>query len=92
MDEKTNTIKRVLARKEIILSAGVIDSPKLLMLSGIGPSKDLKKVGIEVISDLPVGMNLHDHVAIIPLSISLNRMSTSLQVKTIEKKIIIERR
>lgn len=52
----------VRARKEVILSAGAIGSPHLLMLSGIGPAAQLKKAGIPVVADLPVGQNLHDHL------------------------------
>ncbi|GBN92093.1 Glucose dehydrogenase [FAD, quinone] [Araneus ventricosus] len=51
-----------LARREVIVSAGSVNSPQLLMLSGIGPKKQLKKFGIPVIADLPVGENLQDHV------------------------------
>jgi choline dehydrogenase len=48
---------------EVILSAGTINSPQLLMLSGIGPVDELSKHGITVIHPLPgVGQNLHDHV------------------------------
>ena len=56
---------RVYANCEIILSAGAIQSPQLLMLSGVGPKKHLKKIRIPLIQDLPgVGRNLQDHVAI----------------------------
>jgi len=53
----------VKASKEVILSAGSIASPQLLMLSGIGPEKHLREMGISSIVDLPVGKNLQDHVA-----------------------------
>lgn len=54
----------IMARKEVILSAGAVNSPQLLMLSGIGPDKHLKELGIKTIADLPVGDNLMDHVAL----------------------------
>jgi choline dehydrogenase len=53
----------VAAYREVILCAGAVGSPQLLMLSGIGPGKDLTALGIEVIADLPgVGANLQDHL------------------------------
>lgn len=62
--------------KEVILSAGAINSPHLLMLSGIGPRKDLKKVGIPVIQDLKVGYNLQDHMALSTLAFLVNESIT----------------
>lgn len=55
--------RRINANKEVILSAGVIGSPHLLMLSGIGEAEHLEQHSIAVVKDLPgVGQNLHDHV------------------------------
>ena len=48
---------------EIILAAGAVGSPHLLMLSGIGPKEHLKEHGIDCVADLPVGENLQDHPA-----------------------------
>jgi choline dehydrogenase len=56
-------LERVRARREVVLCAGAIDTPKLLMLSGIGAADDLRMHGIAVIADLPgVGSNLQDHL------------------------------
>jgi len=55
--------QRIHARREVILCAGALGSPQLLLASGIGPAQDLKKAGIEVQHDLPgVGKNLQDHL------------------------------
>ena len=49
---------------EVVLSGGAVNSPQLLMLSGIGPAAHLREIGVEVVRDLPgVGENLHDHPA-----------------------------
>ena len=53
------------ARREVIVSGGAINSPQLLLLSGIGPAADLHGFGIAIRHDLPgVGENLHDHQGI----------------------------
>ncbi|MEP3295483.1 MAG: GMC family oxidoreductase N-terminal domain-containing protein [Pseudoruegeria sp.] len=53
----------VTARREVILCAGALQSPQLLMLSGIGNAHQLRTHGIDVVHNLPdVGMNLHDHI------------------------------
>jgi choline oxidase len=52
-----------LARRDIVVAAGAIDTPRLLMLSGLGPADHLREVGIEPVVDLPgVGSNLADHL------------------------------
>ncbi len=57
------TTQSAIARKEVILCGGPINSPQLLMLSGIGPAAHLRDLGIKVICDLPgVGQNLQDHL------------------------------
>ena len=56
-------IQRVLAKREVIVSAGAFQSPQLLLLSGIGPGKDLHRHGIPLVHDSPeVGRNLQDHL------------------------------
>src|SRR5690606_4452047 len=57
--------KVIRAGREVILAASSINSPKLLMLSGIGPAAHLQEHGIEVVADRPgVGANLQDHLEI----------------------------
>ena len=54
----------ILARREVILSAGAVGSAFILLLSGIGPVQHLRDAGIEIRADLPVGKNLQDHIAV----------------------------
>lgn len=75
IDPKTRTVTgvefvrngkpgRVRVTKEVVISGGAVNSPQLLLLSGVGPAEHLQSVGVPVIHDLPgVGRNLHNHVA-----------------------------
>lgn len=74
---------RVYAKREVILAAGAIGSPHLLMLSGVGPDEELNRVNIPIIHSSPgVGRNLQDHIAVgglafqidAPISIVMKRM------------------
>ncbi|ADZ71992.1 choline dehydrogenase [Polymorphum gilvum] len=61
--ERGGRIRTARARREVILSASAVNSPKLLMLSGVGPAANLTEHGIEVVADRPgVGDNLQDHL------------------------------
>ncbi|XP_028043361.1 glucose dehydrogenase [FAD, quinone]-like [Bombyx mandarina] len=81
----------VLARKEVILSAGPIASPQLLMLSGVGPKEHLTSMGIPVLKDLPVGKTLYDHISFPALIFELNTTDVSLnENKMLNAKSAIE--
>lgn len=60
--DKNGSQRTIRAGKEVILSAGFVGSAQLLMLSGVGHAQHLRDHGIQVVADLPVGDNLHDHM------------------------------
>ena len=63
--ERGGSIVEAQAAREVILSAGAIGSPQVLMLSGVGPASDLQHLNIPVVCDLPgVGQNLQDHLSV----------------------------
>lgn len=70
--EKGGKKYTVKAKREVILSAGAINSPQLLMLSGIGPRNHLSAKNITTLFDLPVGYNLQDHWALGGLTFVIN--------------------
>ncbi len=64
--KKNNQLVQVYASREVILSAGTLQSPQLLMLSGVGDAQQLHKLNIPLVKDLPgVGKNLQDHLDLI---------------------------
>ena len=67
------TRRTVRARREIVLSAGAIDTPKLLMLSGVGPAEHLRELQIPIVAERPsIGSGLHDHPNV-PVFFKANR-------------------
>lgn len=87
--EAGNHPRSILSRKETILCAGAINSPKLLMLSGIGPVRHLRQLGIDVVQELPgVGQNLQDHVNVNIKYESLQPVTTTSSLKPYRKALL----
>lgn len=81
--------QRISATREVILSAGVVGSPTILLRSGIGPAADLASHGITAIADLPgVGGNLQDHVQA-PLMFACNAPLTMHQLIRIDRAALL---
>ncbi|XP_056634877.1 glucose dehydrogenase [FAD, quinone]-like [Diorhabda sublineata] len=79
---KNGRIYRAKSSKEILLSGGTIASPKILMLSGIGPKNHLEALGIEVIQNLEVGSQYKDHIIVIlPFSTNITMREKPFSVK-----------
>jgi choline dehydrogenase-like flavoprotein len=77
---------RILARREVILSAGAIGSPQILMLSGVGHGEELKAAGIEVTHHLPaVGKNFHDHFAVLIQMLTDDATSYGISLKALPR-------
>ncbi|XP_045465783.1 glucose dehydrogenase [FAD, quinone]-like [Harmonia axyridis] len=86
---KRGKIFQVRAEKEVILSAGAFNSPQLLLLSGIGPTKHLQDIGIQPIVDLPVGQNMYDHLSYIGLAFKINQ-TIQPSVLTVQPAAILD--
>lgn len=76
--------KRIEANREIILSAGALQSPQILMLSGLGPGAELSRHGIDIVKDIPgVGKNLQDHLDVVVNYRSNDRSLMGLGLSTL---------
>ncbi len=80
---------KVLANREVIMSAGAIGSPQILMLSGIGEALELRNANLEVVNNLPgVGKNLQDHLQARPV-FKTDLATINVESRSIPKKISI---
>lgn len=87
--EARGQIQVVKARREVIVAASSLNSPKLLMLSGIGPAAHLRENGIEVIADRPgVGANLQDHMELYIQQESLQPITLYSKLNLFSKALI----
>lgn len=78
------------AKKEVILSAGTIGSAQLLLLSGIGPKKDLERLNIPVHANLKVGYNLQDHVSLSALTFLVDKPVTVVEQEMRRPRFLID--
>lgn len=79
----------VYARREIIVSGGAINSAQLLLLSGVGPKDHLQSLGIPVVANLPVGLNLQDHIYPGGIHFKINQRITLVQRRVVNLPNII---
>lgn len=79
----------VAARREVIVSGGAVNSPQLLMLSGVGPKSHLQSLGIPVVADLPVGLNLQDHIYAGGIHFRVDQKVTLVQRRVVNLQNII---
>ena len=87
--EARKQIQVVKARREVIIAASTINSPKLLMLSGIGPAGQLRSHGIDVVADRPgVGQNLQDHMELYIQQESLQPITLYSKLNLFSKALI----
>ncbi|XP_072159633.1 glucose dehydrogenase [FAD, quinone]-like [Bemisia tabaci] len=76
-----NQLRVAVAKKEVIVSAGAVNSPRLLMVSGIGPGEHLRSLNIPIFKDLRVGENLQDHVTTDGVIVALPKTATQVSFR-----------
>ncbi|MBP0438851.1 choline dehydrogenase [Tianweitania sediminis] len=87
--ESRGGIQIITARRKVVLAASSINSPKLLLLSGIGPAEELRQHGITVVADRPgVGKNLQDHLEIYIQQESLKPITLHSKLNWVAKGMI----
>jgi choline dehydrogenase-like flavoprotein len=82
---KGGHLHRAEATRQVIVSAGAFSTPQILMLSGIGPAPHLHEVGVTPLTDLPVGQNPQDHLAVF---LSFTRVEPSPSLRRSKTRVI----
>jgi choline dehydrogenase len=83
---RLGVVETIHAEREVIVSAGAYQTPKLLLLSGLGPGEDLRSLDIPVVADLPVGQGLQDHLAVfVNYLTSAETLMTALNPSSLEQ-------
>ncbi|XP_054279379.1 glucose dehydrogenase [FAD, quinone]-like [Macrosteles quadrilineatus] len=89
-------LQMAMARREVVLSAGTINSAQILMLSGVGPRPHLQQMGVPVIHDLKVGYNLQDHAGFAGLTFVVDKpvaiVQNRLQAVPVTMEYVIRER
>ncbi|XP_067133597.1 glucose dehydrogenase [FAD, quinone]-like [Centruroides vittatus] len=81
--EHNGELYEAYAKQEVIVSAGVFNSPKLLMLSGIGPKRTLEKFDIPIVADLPVGRNFQEQPSTVGMTFGVKTFTYSAERVTV---------
>ena len=76
--------------REVVVSGGTLNTPQLLMLSGVGPAGHLRHLGIPVVSDLPVGSNLQDHYGTVAITATVDQPVTVAESRILGAKPLLE--
>ncbi|KAJ8665267.1 hypothetical protein QAD02_006929 [Eretmocerus hayati] len=88
-DFSSQTLKRAMVNKEVLVAGGAVESPKLLMVSGVGPADHLQEANIPLVQDLAVGNNLHDHPMVFSEIFNLDpKVSTFTNVANMQEDLI----
>lgn len=88
---RNKRVHKVRACKEVILSSGTFATPQVLMLSGVGPAKDLQRIKVPLVHDLPgVGQNMYDHMSHFGPTFTVNTTGASLNADYIGPKQVAQ--
>ena len=86
---KNGVYQDAIAAREVILAAGAVGSPHLLLVSGVGPAQELARHDVELVHDLPgVGKNLQDHLDVLVCMLSRNHLPASFHPMSLWRNLL----